>query len=409
MIENQKYTIIQLSNGMRAVCWQTDSLVSYIGVDIAVGSRDEDDSSHGLAHLVEHTVFKGTLARRAWQVSNRMESIGGELNAYTSKEETMIYTTAPASYEARAIELLADLVENACFPESDVETEKDVVIEEIKSYLDSPSDSVYDDFEELAYKGSGLAHNILGTEAGVRRLSSEDCRDFVRSYYAPSRMVAYCCSPLSPEKVECLFERYFGKFSRSALPLRREAPKPCERFDEESDRDGHQANSIVGARVFGRHDERRYPLFLLNNYLGGPSMNSRLNRELREKRGYVYTVDSSVSLMSDAGLMQIYFGSDKNTVKACRKIIMTELDRLAQSPMKESAFERIKRQYCGQLLVSSDHRENRAMSLARSVLHFDRVHDVAHTASRISAVTSEEMRGVAEMILADGLSCLTLM
>lgn len=409
MIENQKYTVLELPNGMRAVCWQTDTLVSYIGVDIAVGSRDEDESRHGLAHLVEHTIFKGTPTRRAWQVSNRMESVGGELNAYTSKEETMIYTTAPASYEARAFELLADLVENACFPEPDVETEKDVVVEEIKSYLDSPSDSVYDDFEELAYKGSGLAHNILGTEEGVKRLSGKDCQDFVRSYYAPSRMVAYCCSPLPPEKVERLFERHFGKFSRTPVPLRRIAPEHCGGFDEVSDRDGHQANTIVGARVFGRHDERRYPLFLLNNYLGGPSMNSLLNRELREKRGYVYAVDSSVSLMSDAGLMQIYFGSDKNTVKNCRKIIMTELDRLAQSPIKGMAFDRIKRQYCGQLLVSSANMENRAMTLARSVLHFGRVSDVARTASRISAVTPEEMREVAEMILGGGLSCLTLM
>lgn len=405
---DQSYKVFTLSNGLRVVCWHVNGMVSYIGAVVNAGSRDEGDCCHGLAHFVEHTVFKGTRKRRGWQISGRMEAVGGELNAYTSKEETMVYTNAPAGYEERAVELLADLVTSSCFPESELEREKEVVIEEIKSYLDSPADSVYDEFEELAYKGSGLSHNILGTPDSVRGLGSKDCRDFIDRFYTPRNMVVYCCSPLKPEKLCRLVERYFVSMRFLEAPHFRMAPPVMDRFDLRRDRGNHQANTIVGARVFGRNDSRRYALFLLNNYIGGPCMNSRLNRELREKRGYVYTVDSNVSLMSDSGLMFIYFGSDPAVVGKCRRIISSELDRMAQSVLPAQTFDKIKRQYCGQLLVSSDHRENRAMSLGKSILYYNEIHDISTTAERIMAVSAEEVREVAELLVHDKCSCLTL-
>ncbi len=396
-------------NGLRVICWPTEGLVSYIGVVINAGSRDEDPSRHGLAHFVEHTIFKGTSKRRVWQISGHMESVGGELNAYTSKEETMIYTNAPAGYEERGIELLADLICNSLFPREEVEREREVVIEEIHSYLDSPSESVFDEFEELAYEGSGLAHNILGTVEDVKRLSDSDCREFVDRFYSAPEMVVYCCTPQSPERMFRYVEKHFGRLNRKTVARDRVMPPVMKSFDLTRDRGNHQANTIVGPRVFGRRDPRRFALFLLNNYLGGPCMNSRLNRELREKRGLVYAVDSSVSLMSDTGLVMVYFGCDPGANARCKRIISNELDRLCQSTMNGRTLEKIKRQYCGQLLVSSDHRENRAMSLAKSLLYYDDIHDIATTADHIRRVTAEELREVAELLSPALCGSLTLM
>ena len=406
---NPIYSVITLSNGLRIVCRHRQGLVSYIGMAVNAGSRDEDFEHEGLAHFVEHTIFKGTDKRRSWQISSRMETIGGEINAYTSKEETMVYTNAPSGYEERAMELLADLITSSRFPKEEIDREREVIIEEIHSYLDSPTDSVYDEFEELAYKGSGLAHNILGSPESVKRLSGEDCRRFLDRFYTPSNMVMYCCTSLAPEKIERLAFKYFGMMKEMPDVHKRETPPGMIAFDQTRDRGNHQANTIVGARLFGRCDPRRFSLFLLNNYLGGPCMNSRLNRELREKRGYVYTVDSSISLMSDAGLMLIYFGSDPTTVKRCRKIISQELDRLVQNRLPSSTVEKMKRQYCGQLLVSSDHVENRAMSLAKSMMYFDEVHDITTTTEHIMQVTPEEIRSVAEFLTPEKCSCLTLL
>ncbi|MBD5358161.1 MAG: insulinase family protein [Bacteroides sp.] len=405
---NHKYNVFTLGNGLRVVNWHRDGLVSYIGFVVNAGSRDEDTAHFGLAHFVEHTIFKGTDKRRGWQISSRMEVVGGELNAYTSKEETMVYTNAPAGYEERAIELLADLVMSSRFPADDIDREREVIAEEINSYLDSPSDSVYDEFEEHAYAGSGLAHNILGTHESIKHLSGSDCRNFLDRYYTPSNMVMYCATSMDPDRLMRLVERYFGLLHFPHAVHTREVPPPVKLFDIREDRGNHQANTIVGSRVFGRRDPRRFALFLLNNYLGGPCMNSRLNREMREKRGYVYTVDSNVSLMSDSGLLLIYFGSDPSTVGKCRRLIDNELDRLANGELPAQTFEKIKRQYCGQLLVSSDHIENRAMSLAKSLLYFDSVSDISTMAENIMTVTPAQVREVAELLVAGKCGALTI-
>lgn len=399
---------ITLGNGLRAVCRRTHSAVSYIGVFIGAGSRDEEPSRHGLAHFVEHTIFKGTRHRRAWHISNRMESVGGELNAYTSKEETMVYTNAPAGYAERAIELLSDLIGDSIFPEEEIEREREVVIEEINSYLDSPGDAVYDDFEELIYAGSDLSHNILGNPDSVRALGSNDCRAFLDRWYTPGNMVIYVADPSDPETVARLLERHFGRLHFPDTPRHREIPPVCAPFDLTRDRDGHQAHTVIGTRIFGRDDSRRFALLLLNNYLGGPCMNSRLNRELREQRGLVYTVDSNVSLMSDCGLWTVYFGSDASNADKCRRLIARELDRVAQSTMSPRLFDSIREQYCGQLTVGSDNRENAAMSMAKSLMYFGRVHTLEEIAARIRAVTPQQLREVAELLDPSLCSRLTL-
>lgn len=406
---NKNYTILTLSNGLRIACWQKPGCVSYIGMVVNAGSRDEDESHQGLAHFVEHTIFKGTENRNSWQISNRMEAVGGELNAYTSKEETMIYTNSPSGYEGRALDLLSDLIKRSKFPPGEIDMEREVVIEEIKSYLDSPSDSVFDEFEEKAYAYSGLSHNILGTPESVRKLKSEDCRKFIDTFYSPTNMVLYCCSNLSPAMVEKMAEKYFGDMPSKEVPSRRRMPPPMEIFNLTENRESHQANTIIGARTFGRHDERRFALFLLNNYLGGPSLNSRLNRELRDKRGYVYTVESNVSLLSDTGLFTVYFGSDPSTIKKCGKLINKEIDNILQGRLSETTIEKMKRQYCGQLTVSSDHIESRAMALGKSLLYFNELYDIHSTAERIKTVTKNELLEVAELLSPDKCSALSLL
>lgn len=404
----EKYDIFTLPNGIRLVVWQIKSLVSYFGTIVSTGSRDESPERQGLAHFVEHTIFKGTGKRKAWQISSRMESIGGELNAYTSKDETAVYTNAPAGHAERAIELVADLIADSRFPAEELEKEKDVVIEEIHSYEDSPADSVFDEFEELIYEGSGLEHNILGTPESVKALTSADCRAFIDSFYTPGEMTLYYAGADDPQRVARLVERHFSCLHFPAAPRVRTTPPVREPFALQRDLGNHQANTIVGARTFGRLDPRRPALLLLNNYLGGPCMNSRLNRELRDRRGYVYTVESSVSMYEDTGSIFIYFGCDPDKVKKCIRLIHNELDRLVQSPLSEKALEAVKRQYCGQLTVTTDHRESRAMALAKSLMYFGDICDVEAMIDKVREVTPAQIREVAEMIAPCRCSSLTL-
>lgn len=406
--ETEQYNVFRLSGGLTCVHRRRMGAVSYIGIVVGAGSRDEGADLHGLAHFVEHTIFKGTRHRSSWHISNRMESIGGELNAYTSKEETVIYTAAPAGEPARALELVSDLVRYSTFPADELEREREVVCEEIKSYLDSPSDAVYDEFEELVYAGSPMAHNILGSTDSVHALTGADCRGFIEDFYTPDNMVLYVEDPSPLHAIERLAEKYFGALHLSRRDSGRQAPPVAEPFTEKRDRGGFQSHTLMGARVCNRDADERFPLFLLNNYLGGPCMNSRLNQELREHRGYVYTVDSTVALMSDCGLMQVYFGSDHSHVEKCRRLVMRELEMLAEKPISSVKFDRIRRQYAGQLLLGTDNRESVAMAMGKSLLYYDEIHDDRWTSERIMAVTAEQVRAVAEGLLASGFSSLTI-
>ena len=394
---------------MKVAVVKTAGNVAYTGVLIDAGTRDEPECHPGLAHFVEHTIFKGTSHRSSWHISNRMESIGGEINAYTSKETTSVYSVAPAGYEERSIELLADLVANASFPVRELDKEREVIIEEINSYLDNPAESVFDRFDELFFEGSPIAHNILGSPESVREISGADCREFIEKYYAPANMVGFVSSPAEPEKTLKLIEKYWGKFERKGERPLRKAPKPVAPFDKVYEEGGHQAHTIMAARLFSRNDSRRFPLMLLNNYLGGPCMNSILNQQLREKRGLVYTVESFVSLLSDTGFMGIYFGTDKDSVRKCIGVILNQLDSLAQNRLDERRLNRIKEQYCGQLLVSSDNKESMAMSLGKNLMFYDKLTDIPALASRLREVTAEEIREVAELLAPSLCSRLTLM
>lgn len=397
-----------LSNGLRVVAERSDGNVAYIGVLTNAGSRDDGTGRDGLAHFVEHTLFKGTPTRRGWQVSNRMELIGGELNAYTTKEEIMLYTNAPAGYEGRALELLADLVENASFPAHELDLERGVVLEEISSYRDNPAYAVFDEFDEIFFAGSPLAHNILGYEDTVNRLSSTDTRDFLTSYFTPGNMVLYCVTPTDPRKCMRLVEKYFGRISRPMAAHLRTAPAPVAPFDETRDNHRNQANVVIGTATYSASDPRRYALYLFSAILGGSAMNSRLNRVLRERRGLVYTVESSVSLYSDAGSWQVYFGCDPENVEKCSRLVRHEVETIAAGPMSDRAFQQARRQLCGQLLVSGDNRESCAMALAKSLMRHGEVLDNSHTARQIMSLTPDDLLAVARDMAAAPASRLIL-
>lgn len=403
------YVTHTLPNGLRVAICHTDAKVAYIGVVVGSGSRDEDSNRHGLAHFVEHTIFKGTWKRRSSAISARMESIGGELNACTSKENTIIYTNAPAGYADRAIELLADIIAFSLFPVHEIETEHEVVIEEIKSYLDTPSENVYDEYEERIFKGNALAHNILGTPDSVRSLNGHDCRQFLDLNYTPGNMVVYISAPDDPERLIKRVEKHFGLLNFPDKRQVRIKPEPVAPFNEVIDNDGFQAHTIYGAPVFSGNDSRRFALYLLNNYIGGPCMSSLLNNELREKRGLVYAVDSFNSLFSDSGIWSVYIGCDKSNVNKCMRIVRRELDRLAQNSMSPRMLEKIKTQYCGQLLVGTDNRENMAINMGKSLLFHGVIHDTSHTAERIREVTADQLREVAGLLSADRCSRLTIL
>lgn len=397
-----------LPNGLRLIHVPTSSKVAYCGLAINAGSRDDLPEKAGLAHFVEHTIFKGTKRRRSWHILNRMERVGGELNAYTTKEGTAIYSTFPCEHFERAVELLADLVANSQFPEHELAKEREVVLEEIDSYRDTPMDAAYDDFEDLLFANSPLGHNILGNEADLQNITPDDCRHYLDTQYVPENMVFFAMGNIKSDRLFRMAEKHFGILSHQLERAERTSPTDIAPFRREHHIDSHQAHTIVGKKIFSMFDERKYATLLLNNILGGPGMNSLLNVAIREKRGYVYTVESSLSLLSDCGFFEIYFGSDESHVNASLRIINRILDDLATNPLKENALQAAKRQYLGQLLLSSENKEAMALSLGKNYLYYNNVMDDKELAELINAITPQQIMDSAALLGFENSSILTL-
>lgn len=365
-----KITLDTLSSGLKAIhIHYPGSSAAYCGIAIKAGSRNEDSHEHGLAHFVEHNIFKGTDHRRAAHIIKRMESVGGELNAYTTKEETVIYSVFPSGNLARAAELIGDLAAHSRFPISELNKERDVVADEIDSYLDSPSEAIFDDFEDHIFAGSSLGHNILGDIKSLRTFNSDSCLDFVHRNYRADNIVAFYCGGQSATSAFATLDKYFSVISNSnaGKPNNFTTPKLLKPFDITKSISSHQAHCIIGARVPGYLNDARIPTALLANILGGPGMNSLLNVELREKRGLVYTVEASTSLFSDCGLLTIYFGCDHDDLNKCRELIDKTIKRLPDT-ITTSRLEAAKKQYLGQLTVASENRESHLLAAARSTL-----------------------------------------
>ena len=394
------YHVFTLSNGLRVIHRHDASPVVYCGLGINAGSRDEAPGDEGLAHFCEHVTFKGTSRRRACHIINSLERVGGDLNAFTNKEDTVYYSAILRDHLPRAVDLLTDIVLHSTYPQAEIDREAEVIADEIESYNDSPAELIYDEFDNMIFAGHPLGHNILGEAARIRLLTTADALRFTGMHYRPENMVFFAYGDISSTRLVRLLERATSDFPASTPRLRDldtegAALPPYVPVTREVDRGTHQAHVMVGCRAYGIHSERRIPLYLLNNILGGPGMNARLNIALRERRGLVYTVESSMANYSDTGAWSIYFGCDHQHVDRCLRLVRGELSRAASHPLTESQLAAAKRQLKGQIGIACDAREGFALSFGKSFLHYGWERDVERLYASIDSVTAGQMQEVA--------------
>ena len=388
----------RLPNGIRGIHRQVKSNVAHCALVINAGSRDEHPDQYGLAHLTEHAFFKGTQRRRAWQVNCRLENLGGELNAYTTKEDTTLHATVLRGDFAKAVELLADVAFRSTFPERELEREREVIFDEINTYKDSPADRIYDDFEDLLFAGSALGHNILGSKAALARYRSEHIHAFVRRTHTTDQMVFSSIGNIAPRRIEAIAARYFADMPATVRSFCRTAPTPVAPFERNIARHTHQSHCIVGARAYGILDPKRLPLALLVNMLGGPSANSMLNVTVREKHGLSYSIEGSYTPYGDAGIVAIYFSSENGNTAQCIDLIEGELHRLRTTPLTARQLSMAKKQFIAQLAISSESNEGYMLGAGKSFLTHDDVDTMEQVYAKVRALTAAQLTEVAEEV-----------
>jgi len=394
-----QYSSFVLANGLRVVHLPSESPVSYCGFAIHAGTRDEQLTQYGLAHFVEHTLFKGTEKRKVRHILNRMEAVGGELNAYTTKEETFLYAICLQEDIERAIELLSDLIFHSQFPEAEIEKEREVVIDEIHSYEDSPSELIFDEFENRLFVGHDLGHAILGDEESIQRFTSDSCKEFVRNFYYPENMIffSYGKTPLS--KISRCAEKYLSMdLKTNPSHALRCSPELIPAETVIQNKELHQTHVVMGGRAYSLSEDKRMGLLLLSNILGGPGMNNRLNVILREKYGLVYTVEAEVVSYTDTGVFTVYFGCDPDSKEQCLHLIGKELKCLQDRQLSSSQFAAAVKQWKGQLGVSCDNKESIALRLGKNFLHFNRYDSLPQTYQKIETLTAEGLLAIANEI-----------
>lgn len=397
------YNFHTLPCGLRMVHRPTASPVAYCGYAVDAGTRDELPDEQGMAHFVEHLIFKGTGKRRAWHILNRMENVGGDLNAYTNKEETVIYSAFLAEHFARAFELLTDIVFHSTFPQREIEKEVEVIIDEIQSYEDTPSELIFDDFEDLIFSGHPLGRNILGCPDRLRTFGTREAADFTRRFYRPDNMVFFVQGCIDFRRVVRLAERLLADVPcLPALDYHRLPPLPYVPTHRTLHKETHQAHVMIGARGYDAHNDRRTALYLLNNLLGGPGMNSRLNLSLRERRGLVYNVESNLTSYTDTGTFCIYFGCDPDDAELCLHLVHKELARLRDTSLTASQLAAAKKQLIGQIGVAGDNNENNALGMAKAFLHYNKCETPDVLYRRIESLTATQLLEVSNEVLAEG-------
>ena len=392
------YQQTTLKNGLRIIHYPTNSPVSYTGFAVHVGSRDEEIKEWGMAHFTEHMLFKGTSRRRSHHILNRMENVGGELNAFTSKEETIVYAVCMNEHTQRACDLLCDIVCDSIFPENEIEKEVDVIIDEIGSYKDNPPEHIYDEFENKLFAGHDLGHNILGEEETLESFDSSMGQNFTHKWYTPENMVFFSVGQTPFNKIVSYVEKSFKSDFPTIAKKQRVAPNEITTFYLREDQDTHQSHVIIGSRAFNLFDSRRTHLSLLNNILGGPGMNSRLNISLREKRGLVYHVESNFTPYTDTGVFNVYFGSESGRREKCIELIHKELKNLRNTSLTSAQLQRAKDQIKGQTGISSDNKENIAMGMSKSFLHFNKYDALADIYTKIDSITASDLLETAQII-----------
>ncbi len=399
-----EYNTITLPNGLRVIHLHSQSPVVYCGYEVCAGTRDERNGEEGIAHFCEHVTFKGTEHRTAMQILNRLESVGGELNAFTNKEDTVYYSAILKEHFPRAVDLLTDIVFFSTYPQHEINKEVEVICDEIESYNDSPAELIYDDFESALFAGHPLGHNILGSEEMLKGYTTEDALRFTRRYYRPENTVFFVSGDVDFKRVVALVKKATASFPE-AQPLIDVTPTAVlpdyEPQTIRHDRGTHQAHVMVGNRAYSVHDKRRMPLYLLNNILGGPGMNARLNISLRERNALVYTVESSMVCYSDTGLWTTYFGCDPKDVDKCLRFVRRELDKVMQRPLSANQLRMAKHQIKGQIGVACDNRESFALDFGKTFLHYGWKKNVESLMEDIDRITAEEIQQVAQEIFAE--------
>lgn len=433
-----KYNTYTLDNGLRIIHLPSDSQVVYCGYQINAGTRNEEPGEEGLAHFCEHVTFKGTERRKAWHILNCLESVGGDLNAYTNKEGTVYYSAILKEHIARAVDLLSDIVFHSVYPQAEIDKEVEVICDEIESYNDSPAELIYDEFENILFKGSPLGHNILGTAEQVRAFKTEDALRFTQKLYRPDNAIFFAYGDIDFKKLVKLIQKALGECPKgrelacSADCKSAETPTE-ERIAEETptgetpteemeagnanhkvqsskfniqskvagqtivmQKNTHQAHVMIGTRAYDVNDDRRMPLYLLNNMLGGPGMNAKLNLALREHNGLVYTVESTMVSYGDTGTWSIYFGCDEHDVKRCLRLVRKELDKFMQKPLSDAQLKAAKKQIKGQIGVACDNRENFALDFGKSFLHYGWEKNVDRLYEQVDEITAAQIQAVAQ-------------
>lgn len=396
-----QYNIHTLSNGLRIIHEPSSSKVAYCGFAVDAGTRDEAENEQGMAHFVEHLIFKGTRKRKAWHILNRMENVGGDLNAYTNKEETVIYSAFLTEHFGRALELLADIVFHSTFPQNEIEKETEVIIDEIQSYEDTPSELIFDDFEDMIFGNHPLGRNILGRPDLLKKFRSEDAMAFTSRFYQPSNMVFFVLGDFNFQKIVRQVEKLLVDLPLVTVENQRTIPPLYVPEQLVVHKETHQAHVMIGSRGYNAYDDKRTALYLLNNILGGPGMNSRLNVSLRERRGLVYTVESNLTSYTDTGAFCIYFGTDPEDVDTCLKLTYKELKRMRDVKMTSSQLMAAKKQLIGQIGVASDNNENNALGMAKTFLHYNKYESSESVFRRIEALTAEGLLEVANEMFAE--------
>lgn len=437
-----KYNTYTLDNGLRIIHLPSDSKVVYCGYQINAGTRNEEPGEEGLAHFCEHVTFKGTERRKAWHILNCLESVGGDLNAYTNKEGTVYYSAILKEHIARAVDLLTDIVFHSVYPQAEIDKEVEVICDEIESYNDSPAELIYDEFENIIFKGSPLGHNILGTAEQVRSFKTEDALRFTRKLYRPDNAIFFAYGDIDFKKLVKLIRKALadddsgkvaenaansvGKLAEEKLPqisqitqisgdensitteksvssVKSVGPENYPSVGKEiagqtivMQKNTHQAHVMIGTRAYDVNDSRRMPLYLLNNMLGGPGMNAKLNLALREHNGLVYTVESTMVAYGDTGIWSIYFGCDEHDVKRCLRLVRKELDKFMQKPLSEVQLKAAKKQIKGQVGVACDNRENFALDFGKSFLHYGWEKNVDRLNEQVDEITAEQIQAVAQ-------------
>ena len=394
-----KYNTAILQNGLRVIHLPSASAVVYCGYQIAAGTRDELPGEEGLAHFCEHVTFKGTSRRNALQIINCLEQVGGDLNAFTNKEDTTFYAAIHRDHFRKAIDLLTDIVFDSQYPQQEIDKEIEVVCDEIESYNDSPAELIYDEFESILFQNHPLGHNILGSAEQLRTYTTADALRFTRRHYRPDNAIFFVYGDVDfKQTMRCI-----------ELKTKDLATEPAEAVDRKESlepavsspnlitrhRDTHQAHVMMGCRAYDINHPHRIALYLLNNLLGGPGMNSRLNLSLRERHGLVYAVESSMVSYSDAGLWAVYFGCDADDVTKCRQLVRRQLDRLMEKPLTASQLSSAKQQLKGQIAIACDNRENFALDFGKSYLHHGKEKDLDQLFASIDAVSATELQQVA--------------